>query len=359
MGKTVTIDLRTAALLGPSCKFFELLKGYEDKNYQVVIIDKDWANTTNLGSGTKFDKTKNEYKKGSSIYLWDANLHPRDIIDNLIIPTFRNVTVIRNARVETIAQKLWRNINYLINPYVITYLDFGTRFLEADDLRLFYKQRLQDIKQNLSVKTVLSMFVFMMHFMVFRHLKIYAQSTGFRYELSEQSKTQAVTDFIRANRHNGKTNILISVLWDEGMVFEKQEDRLRGGPAGDDNRFAQLVSYVKSLDDYAVKHGNIQFVLTSKKAVDWSKLLKSDYIDIRNFETLGFSMAQSIYIAQELSDITINWPSTYSIWITNCSDILHLNWHSRRDVAAWARNDIVSKGAAGLIEMIETASLKP
>ena len=58
MGKTVTIDLRTAALLGPSCKFFELLKGYEDKNYQVVIIDKDWANTTNLGSGTKFDKTK-------------------------------------------------------------------------------------------------------------------------------------------------------------------------------------------------------------------------------------------------------------------------------------------------------------
>ena len=182
-----------------------------------------------------------------------------------------------------------------------------------------------------------------------------AQSTGFRYELSEQSKRKLLLISSKPIGKMVKRIYWISVLWDEGMVFEKQEDRLRGGPAGDDNRFAHLVSYVKSLDDYAVKHGNIQFVLTSKKAVDWSKLLKSDYIDIRNFETLGFSMAQSIYIAQELSDITINWPSTYSIWITNCSDILHLNWHSRRDVAAWARNDIVSKGAAGLIEIIETA----
>ena len=76
---------------------------------------------------------------------------------------------------------------------------------------------------------------------------------------------------------------------------------------------------------YAIETKKIKkFVLASKKAVDWEVFLKSKFVDLRNFEELGFSLSQSIYIAQEICDVSINWPSTYTIWISNCENMLHL-----------------------------------
>ena len=72
----------------------------------------------------------------------------------------------------------------------------------------------------------------------------------------------------------------------------------------------------------------------------WEKFLKSDYLDLRNFEELGFTLSQCIYAIQEIVSCTINWPSTFSVWITNCSGIMHLSWYDNKDTAKWARNNL-------------------
>ena len=106
------------------------------------------------------------------------------------------------------------------------------------------------------------------------------------------------------------------------------------------------------MDEYALKTGKIRFLLASKKAVDWNSFLKSEYLDLRNFEEYGFTLSQSLYAAQEIASATINWPSTYSIWITNCENIQHLTWYDNKDTAAWARNDLHLKPPSELIKIL-------
>ena len=137
------------------------------------------------------------------------------------------------------------------------------------------------------------------------------------------------------------------------MKFEVKKDRLKGGPNGDDQEFEKLKKYVKELDEFALKTGKIKFILASKKAVDWENFLKSDFLDLRDFEEINFSMSQMIYIAQELSDVTINWPSTFSIWITNCSNIIHLTWLNNKDTSKWARNSMNKKNVNSLLRKIK------
>ena len=77
MKKRLVFDQRTTTLLGPSSKLFESLKDIQDRGYKVDLILKDWS----LELKTKSNKP----------LLWDPNLHPKDIILNLIKPTFNNI----------------------------------------------------------------------------------------------------------------------------------------------------------------------------------------------------------------------------------------------------------------------------
>jgi len=43
--------------------------------------------------------------------------------------------------------------------------------------------------------------------------------------------------------------------------------------------------------------------------------MKKITVDLRNFEEKGLTFSQSLYIIQEITELTINWPSTFSIWI--------------------------------------------
>ncbi len=175
---------------------------------------------------------------------------------------------------------------------------------------------------------------------------------GFRYKLSKESYTKSVLDFIKKHQKVKKKYILISILWDEKKVFEKQDDRLRGGPLFSEEEWLKLLKYIRELDNYALETGKIGFILASKKAVDWSHYLRSDFIDLRNFEELGFSLSQSIYVIQELASATLNWPSTFSTWITNCIDITHLTWMSNKDTSKWSRNNLHQKPPKELLKLI-------
>ena len=133
-------------------------------------------------------------------------------------------------------------------------------------------------------------------------------------------------------------------------MYEKQDDRLRG-ILYEDIEFMSMVRFVKDLDRYA-KQGKIKFVLASKKAADWSNILESNYLDLREFEKQGFTLSQSIYILQEITNMTINWPSTFSIWMTNCAGMLHLTWRDNKDTAKWCRNNLHKESVEHALKLI-------
>ena len=144
-------------------------------------------------------------------------------------------------------------------------------------------------------------------------------------------------DYIEKAKQCCEKYVVISANWDDSKLYEKLDDRLRG-VLYEEIEFMSMVRFVKDLDQYA-KKGKIKFILASKKAVDWPNIIESDFLDLRDFEKHGFTLSQSIYILQEIASMTINWPSTFNIWITNCAGILHLTWRDNKDTAKWARNN--------------------
>ena len=326
--QTKIIDLTTTTLLGPSCKFFELLQDFQDNDYEVILKAKNW-----------------QYEaEGSNNLLWDPNKHPEDLYKNLILSTFPRVQYIEPFKYSFL-DKLKVIFPPFLNKNRIVHYDFTSFNMEQEELERYKKQQKNHFLSQRNLIGFVMYLLFIIYMNLFFPKKIKPISKGFKYKLSKEKNTKDVHDFIKSNREDGVKNILISVLWDETMKFEVNNDRLKGGPVFKDKDshekdFNDLKTYVNELDDYAKKTGKIKFILASKKAVDWESFLDTEFIDLRNFEDLGFSMSQSIYIAQELSDVTINWPSTYSIWITNCLNKIHLTWHDNKDTSKWARNTL-------------------
>ena len=57
--------------------------------------------------------------------------------------------------------------------------------------------------------------------------------------------------------------------------------------------------------------------------------LKSKSVDLRNFEELAFHYHNQFILLKKYV-MYLNWPSTYTIWISNCENILHLTWEAIR-----------------------------
>ena len=114
-------------------------------------------------------------------------------------------------------------------------------------------------------------------------------------------------------------------------MVEPMPTRVRGVDYNSTD-FNHMVSFCKSLDELCQK-GQARIILSSKKANDWDKILESDYLDLRNFEALGLSLSQNIFICQQLSNFTINWPSTFGLWLMMSSKPRHLYWLDDRDVS--------------------------
>tara|TARA_B100001057_G_C22867471_1_gene957195 strand:- start:764 stop:1792 length:1029 start_codon:yes stop_codon:yes gene_type:complete len=339
MKKRLVFDQRTTTLLGPSSKLFESLKDIQDRGYKVDFILKDWS----LELKTKSNKP----------LLWDPNLHPKDIILNLIKPTFNNIRFVEKE--NSYKEKLRILVPPFFNRSRFVHYDFVSQFLDRTSIKNLKKDEMHKFLNNPKFITFVRFVLFFLYINFFRNFKLKFKSKGFRYVLSKNLSTKKVDEFIERNRDPKVKNILISVLWDESMRFENQEDRLKGGPKyqiNHDEEFENLKSYIKELDNFAIETGKIRFVLASKKAVDWENFIQSDFVDLRNFEDLGFTMSQSIFIAQELTDVSINWPSTYSIWITNCKNILHLTWLDNKDTAKWARNRYHKKPSRFLLKKL-------
>ena len=347
--KKVVIDLSASPLLGTAAKSVWLIQGYLDQGYHLTIVNKNWSRDMPV-TGMVYDSERDKYGEASWTQLWDPSTHPYDFFENLVVPSFENITFEQSQDINLFG-KVRRIFRTLFDPWYISNHDFVIMQMSKRERREYRKQKINDFLGGDLVPTVLGLLYFFAQFYVTRRFKVYSHASAFRFKLAPHLYTNAVREYISEAKNKNMKYVLLSVLWDEDKKFERREF-LRGGPRFDPDIFSDLVRYVAELDKKALTDGRFRVLLASKKAVDWEHVLKSNYLDLRSFEELGFCLSQSLFIAQELSVATINWPSTYSIWITNCADIQHLTWMDDRDTSPWARNDIHQRPVTELLDLI-------
>lgn len=334
--RKIIIDLSTSSIFANASKFVELISAYHNEKYEISIIKKNWKNIN--FQGVKYNKEKNEYSKSTGNYIWDPGIHPDDYFENLVFPSFKLKFDKEISQLKKIFYIFKKNyISYNSCLYICS-TEYERQMIEA----YYFKT----LKENFSFKNFLLYLLKIFEFKITKYVKFLPNKfKPFRYRLSNDKSTVDVNEFIKKHK-NEKKKILISVLWDENKKFEVLNDRLKGGPIfkkGLDEDFKELLNFVKTIDDKILKGEKYQFILASKKAVDWDKFIKSEFIDLRNFEELNFSLSQMLYICQELSSYSINWPSTFSIWITNCSEINHITFHDFKDTSNWCKINLNNK----------------
>ncbi len=349
MAKKLTIDLRQSSLLGPSCKFLEMLVDLKKRGYSVNLIAKEWDKGKSK-SGLTFNKEKGKFTSGESRFLVDPKLHPVDFYENLVVPTFEHINYLKIKK-SSFFKKQFAYLKGTLSPNYISEIHYTPAFSNKLEKKRYFQQHVDLYMDKPNLKNTLVFFYSAFNLYLSRRFKICPQSLGFRYKLNEKLLNNKVKDFINKAKENNTKYILISSTWDDEMIFEPQEDRKRG-ILYNEIAFNSMINYVKDLDKYALQ-GKVKFVLASKKAVDWPTVIKSEFIDLREFEKLGFTLSQMIYISQEISSMTINWPSTFSIWITNCSNILHLTWGDKKDTSKWSRNNLHTKKVEKALKLIK------
>ena len=336
--KKITFDLRASSILGVQAKFLEMLPDLILRGYKIRLINRDWSINSKIRTGVSFDKNSGKYSKSTSAHLFEPSIHPIDFFENLVLPTFKNI----DYSIKKIHNKIPFNFIYSLKPLFLpsyfTHIDITSRFMDKEETIAYHQQQVDALyEEKFSIKRILSYTYFLFYFKIFRKFKIQMVSRPFRYKLKNDLLNDNVKKIIKDAQNDNVPYVLITPNWDDNKKFEVLDDRLRG-IFSNESEFNSMVRYVKDLDKYALE-GKIKFVLASKKAVDWQKIIKSDFLDLRNFEEKNLSLSQTIYIIQEITKLTINWPSTFCVWMTNCDGMLHLTWGSQKDTAYWARNE--------------------
>ena len=316
--ENIIIDMSTSRSFASACKFVELINAYKNNNHIIEVVEKNWS----------LFKNKN--------ILWDPVKHPSDFFENLIYPTFKNKIYISERKINIL-----NRIFYSFKPNYITYFNCLYFISERSEKNIILKQVTMEYLKKFKI---LTLFYILYEFYISSLWKIDPkQFSGFNFEISDYLKTSEVTDFIKKYQNKNFINILVTASWDEKLIFEIDKTRNIGGPILKKSHFEEfnkMKELIKYLDNNFVKGCKTRFILASKKAVDWYDFIKSDKIDLRDFEALGFSLSQMIYICANISNFSINWPSTFSIWITNEKKINHITFYSNKDSAKFTKKNI-------------------
>jgi hypothetical protein len=322
--KKIILSLINNPHFSSSCKVVEMLPGLTELGYDVDIIFNKWSRE----AGLVYDKSSSTFVKGESCFLWDPKTHPKDFFENLIASTFPNVRLVYS---RNIIERILDLVQSLLSPRVFNNTQIILMYADH-----FEKESYIQLKLNTK-----NPFAYLFHYFsssdLIMRLKIKPRSQPFRYKLSPKLYDSKVKDILRNEKKNSTIHVIVSASWDDKKKYETQNDRLRGIYENEIS-FKAMVNFVDKIDRIACKDNRVRIVLVSKKAVDWSNRLKSDFLDLRSFEKLGLTLSQCIFITQELANITVNWPNTFTIWITNCGGIVHQTWNNYKDTALWARN---------------------
>lgn len=143
-----------------------------------------------------------------------------------------------------------------------------------------------------------------------------------RFSLASYQEKDFYMQLLSRKRDRGrKLYCLISATYDAKLVMEAN-DRQYGVPqfylARHDmlEEFCQMKRFVLSLDRIAAQTDSVKLILFSKKAISWSDVLQSDFVDLRNFEQHGLSLAEAIWICAAVSDLHVAFHSSARIFFS-------------------------------------------
>ena len=318
--KKIIIDTRFSQMFGAICKSADLIAGLAEKDYEIEL----WIAKPEGMTSTSAHKQ----------FTWDPNLHPTSYFNDLIGYTFRKNLTIRfmdglkphqkfiNLLFSLIATRYLAHYDYAYGaatPEV--YKDFKRRLLL--ELPKLIRTNFQDFLGNLAVYFYLSL-------KPWKRKPIH--TAPFIYALEKETKLPNFSKSIKNFKQRFPIRILISVTWDDDGLFEPMIMRRRGVDYVE-REFQSMIDAVKGIhEEFGEEVG---FILASKKAVDWQKILPlRQTLDCRHFEDLGMSLSECIFTATSLANFSINWPSSFCVWTTSQKDMQHFVWGGSRDCCA-------------------------
>ncbi len=142
-------------------------------------------------------------------------------------------------------------------------------------------------------------------------LRFIDEQARFDYKISSELVDE---NFTRIEDELRKTrNVVLYATWDMEQKHEAIDDRLWGYRIPR-SRFDRMRELVLRIDRFCLEQPEHRIVLFSKKAVDWSKILRSRYLDLRDFEALGLSFAQAFYLCARNCVATVGQCSSMQLW---------------------------------------------
>ena len=138
MAKKLTIDLRLSSLLGPSCKFLEMLVDLKKRGYKVNLIAKAW-DKGNFKSGLTLNEEIGEFVSGESRFLVDPKLHPIDFFENLVLPTFDNIKY-HKLKKSSLFQKFILALRISLSSTYISEIHYMNAFSNKLEKKRYFQQ---------------------------------------------------------------------------------------------------------------------------------------------------------------------------------------------------------------------------
>lgn len=305
------IDTRFTKLLGPICKSSELISGFISKGHTVTLL---------VSSPNGFDSVS-----GGIQFTWNRT-HPGSYFFDLLKPTFGDSLHIKVVPPLNQISKLGRMIFAVFNRNYFIHYDYAWGSLSETTFNEFIARYKSERNYG---KTFSEKIGFFLSF-AYVNLKPWRRKPlafkSFSYKIADDfSVPNECLEFVQ----RFPIRLLITATWDDHHTFEPMKERSRGADYVE-SEFKSMVNFVQSMAE--MFGSQIGFVLASKKAVDWSNILpKSQTLDLRDFESFGLSLGQSIYTSCFCANYSVSWPSTYCIWVSGQDNITHVIFGGDRD----------------------------
>ena len=308
----ITIDTRFTRLFGPICKSTEAISGLINAGHEVRVIISSEEGFNAVGDNKEF--------------TWVSS-HPLSYFFDLIKPTFGNSLQVQVRKPMTPIQKFIGVLRGFFDRRYLIHYDYTWGSL-SEEIYLDFLNRLRgEVKNSNNKLQGLGLRLALLYISLKPWVRKVIKFAPFEYSVSPNFDVpEAAEAFEKKYRYR----VLISATWDDRLAFEPMPDRKRGVDY-DEDEFQKMCNFVRGLDKRWGEE--VGYILASKKAVDWMEMLPKDRVlDLRNFEELGLSLGQSIYLSTKIANLTVSWPSTYCIWATGQVNCLHLVFGSDRDL---------------------------
>lgn len=286
--KTVLFDMKNNCGWGDRSWVTANIAWYSKNNYKVYVHTGGWGQPNRSDYNPTNPKSagfRPEKPKGARLY--NPNTEPIDYYMNLLVPTLGIEFRDEQSNVQTTGWK-----NDIVYDLIVN----------AKTPHMFQnKEKVSKIK----------------------------------HKISKNLKNKSYYDMEKILRK--KKNIILCSVWDEKNTYELWANRKKGlfiNSEGYDNvtyktegMWEDIINVTKKIDKFCVENNDCRIVLFSKKAQNWPDILKSNYLDLRNFEDYNLSLAQVLHLLTNNATGMLSYSTSPQTWFALEERIKSIVWH--------------------------------